>query len=110
MTNNRKTAIVVSAVAFIMVLSVVFVIRRGPAVKELAIESTTEINSNEELLPENTETIEVLPGEGIHESTAGVQDAVTMVPTVRTGLESTNPDTVKIASGNIQFVELFAFW
>jgi len=31
-------------------------------------------------------------------------------PAIKTGLEATNPSTVTLASGEIQFVELFAFW
>lgn len=31
-------------------------------------------------------------------------------PTPRTDLEGTDPDTVNLASGNFQLVELFAFW
>ena len=32
------------------------------------------------------------------------------VPTARTGLESTDPGTVNLASGEIQLIEAFAFW
>ena len=34
----------------------------------------------------------------------------TAQPTPRTELEGTDPDTVNLASGNFQLVELFAFW
>jgi len=32
------------------------------------------------------------------------------VPTPRAGLESTDPATVHLASGDIQLIEFFAFW
>lgn len=31
-------------------------------------------------------------------------------PTPRSGLEATDPSTVRLASGKLQFVEFFAFW
>lgn len=31
-------------------------------------------------------------------------------PTARVGLQATDPETVKLASGEIQLVEFFAFW
>ncbi len=31
-------------------------------------------------------------------------------PPIKTGLEATNPSTVNLASGGLQFVEFFAFW
>ncbi|MBS3751887.1 MAG: hypothetical protein KGY46_00690 [Anaerolineales bacterium] len=31
-------------------------------------------------------------------------------PTVRSGLEATDPDSVKIAAGDVQLIEFFAFW
>lgn len=33
-----------------------------------------------------------------------------ILPTPRTGLESTDPATVSLASGEIQLIEVFAFW
>ncbi|NOQ39016.1 MAG: hypothetical protein GQ562_01750, partial [Anaerolineales bacterium] len=53
---------------------------------------------------------DILNAEETPGSTEAAQDVVTALPTARAGLESTNPETVKLASGDIQFVELFAFW
>ena len=33
-----------------------------------------------------------------------------VIPTPRTGLEATDPGSVNLLSGNVQFVEAFAFW
>jgi len=33
-----------------------------------------------------------------------------VVPTPRTGLEATDPGSVNLLTGNVQFVEAFAFW
>ena len=32
------------------------------------------------------------------------------VPVQKSGFEATNPKTVRLASGDIQFIEFFAFW
>ncbi len=111
MKDNWKILILISTIVFLIVLSVVFVVsRRVPEIKELTIISTTGVSSVEDFMIENTETIEVSPNEGTNESTENVQDVIAPGPTVRAGLESTNPGTVKLSSGDIQFVELFAFW
>ena len=111
MREKRKNSILIGVAVFIIVLSVVFVVnRRDPVVVELVIESTRETNSVETFVPENTKPIEVSPKEGTIDTTENILDAVLVIPTARTGLESTNPETVKLASGDIQFVELFAFW
>lgn len=46
------------------------------------------------------------------EVTARPQPAVAAAgqPTVRPGLEATDPQTFQLASGQVQLVELFAFW
>ena len=111
MRENRKISILIGVAVFIIVLSVVFVAnRRDPVVKELATESTRETNSVETFVPENIKTIEVSHKEGTTDTTEEILDAAVAIPTARTGLESTNPETVKLASGDIQFIELFAFW
>ena len=111
MREKLKISILIGVAVFIIVLSVVFVVdRRDTVVKDLAIESTREVNSGETFVLENTETIEVSLKEGTIESTEDILDTVVATPTIRTGLESTNPETVKLASGDIQLVELFAFW
>ena len=111
MRDNRKITILIGAVVIIIVLSVVFLIsRRDPVVEELAINTATEKSSVEDFVPENKETIETSPNEGKSASTENVQGVVAAAPTARAGLESTNPATVKLASGDIQLIELFAFW
>lgn len=38
------------------------------------------------------------------------EEATQKTPTARVGLQATNPETVVLASGEIQLVEFFAFW
>jgi len=111
MRENQKFSILIGVAVFIIVLSAVLVInRRDPVVVELATESTRETNSVETFVPENTKTIEVSHKDGAIETTEDSLDEVFAIPTARTALESTNSETVKLASGDIQLVELFAFW
>ena len=44
------------------------------------------------------------------EPTAVPESPASAVPTARAGLESTDPATVNLASGQLQLVEVFAFW
>ncbi len=111
MRDSRKILIMIGAAVFIIVLSVVLVVSsRDPVVKELAVDLAAETSTVEDFGPEKPETIDILNAEEAPGSTEAAQDVVTAVPTARAGLESTNPETVKLASGDIQFVELFAFW
>lgn len=111
MIDNRKITILIGVSVFIIVLSVVLVVSsRDPVVKELAVDLAAETSTVEDFGLEKTETIEILNTEGTPGSTEAAQDMIAAVPTARAGLESTNPETVKLASGDIQFVELFAFW
>jgi len=63
-----------------------------------AIELEGQINTTDE--------IEVPKGE----PNPGNAPTALILPTMRDGLESTDPSSVNLTSGNIQLVELFAFW
>ncbi len=111
MKDNRKINILIGVAALIIVSSVFFIVNRGdPAVKELSTVSRTEVNSIDEIVPENINSFEIPPDLGTVEPIDDVQDVVDASPIAREDLESTNPETVKLASGDIQLVELFAFW
>jgi hypothetical protein len=69
---------------------------------------------NEEVEAE-TELIEPTDGVDVLEvSNKGTEPEKTptagILPTPRSELESTDPASVNLASGNIQLIELFAFW
>ena len=89
MRDKRKISILFGLAIFIIALPIIFVVsRKVPVLKELTGGKAAE----------TADSVEV------------VQDTGAAVPAVRTGLESTNPATVKLASGDIQLIELFAFW
>lgn len=111
MRNNRKILILIGVLVFAIVLSAVFVVsRRDPVVKEQTVQATTEVSSVEDFTGEKTETTEVSSVVATSETPEADQNADAAVPTARAGLESTNPDEVKLASGDLQLIELFAFW
>ena len=111
MRDSRKIIILIGVAVFIIVLSVVLVVSsRETVVKKLTIDTAAETSPVEDFEPEKTETIDILPAEGIPGSTEADQVVIAAVPTAQAGLESTNLDTFKLASGDIQLVELFAFW
>jgi hypothetical protein len=41
---------------------------------------------------------------------SGTENEPVVTPTVRVGLQSTDPNTVNLAAGEIQLVEFFAYW
>ncbi len=111
MRDNRKILILVGVLVIAIVLSAVFVVsRRDPVAKEQTVQATTEVSSAENFTGEKTETSEVSSVVATSETQEAEQNADAAVPTARSGLESTNPDDVKLASGDLQLIELFAFW
>lgn len=111
MKDNRKINILIGAAALFIVSSVLFVVnRKDTAVKELSTVSMTEVNSIDGIVPDGIDSFEISPVLRTVEPIHDVQDVADASPTDRADLERTNPETVKLASGNIQLVELFAFW
>lgn len=56
---------------------------------------------------ENLPTPTLMPA---YPAPAEDQGGTTDPPPIKTGLEATDPATVKLASGELQFIEFFAFW
>lgn len=111
MMDNRKRSILIGLAFFIIVISVIFIVsRKDRMVKELKGGKTAETITVEVNEVDYSEAVEVLSAEEIAFSTEVIQDVGAAVPTARIELESTNPATVKLASGDIQLIELFAFW
>ncbi len=111
MRNNRKIKILIGAAVLIVFSSIFFAVnKRYPAVKELPMDSITRVSPIDGFVPENTESVEIPPDLRIDQPVQDVQDIVDASPATRVNLESTKPGTVKLASGEIQLVELFAFW
>ncbi len=111
MRDKRKISILFGLAIFIIALPIIFVVsRKVPVLKELTGGKAAEIISVEAPEPDNSEAVDFLLAAETADSVEVVQDTGAAVPAVRTGLESTNPATVKLASGDIQLIELFAFW
>ena len=111
MRNNRKILILIGVLVFTIILTAVFVVSgRDPVVKEQTVQATTEVSSVEDFTGEKTETAEVSFVLAVSETSEADQNSDAEVPTARAGLESTNPEEVKLASGDLQLIELFAFW
>ena len=113
--QNRKIWIwIVIAVFLVGGLGYVFWPRDGEQASAPEMESGEPANPTvttaaEEILPTEalpTEEIKATEGSG-SEATVEITD---LPPTPRQELESTNPDTVNLASGGVQLVEVFAFW
>ncbi len=68
-----------------------------------------EVEPSEVITENPTETAQVTEVQSAEENTESASTQA-IPPTPRTELESTDPNSVNLASGNVQLVELFAFW
>ena len=66
------------------------------------VEKATDLNE-----PLENVGVNVAPTQ---EQKQGNTSTVSILPTPRVDLESTDPSSVNLASGGLQLVELFAFW
>jgi len=111
MKDNSKILILIVGVLLIFVIAAIFVVgNRGSAGKEVTSESVTEISTVESLEYGNSDTSEVSTSEEKPDTAESNQEVAAVIPTPRTGLESTDPASVNLTSGSIQLVEVFAFW
>ena len=83
------------------------------------VESEMKTKDHSETQEDPTETVAKEPTGDITSGEAAMTDEPTLEPTpvereffpsTRTQLEATDPATVNLASGQLQLVELFAFW
>lgn len=110
MKDNRIMIAVVLAVLVIFGITA-FVVLGG---NKADPDDFTNTNVMEEVTKDTVKTEEPkdVENESIDqpaETSVPVVDQVAL-PTVRTGLESTNPGSVTLASGELQLIEFFAFW
>ena len=111
MKNNRKILILIVGVLLIFVTAAIFVVgNRGSAGNEETSELVTEISTVESLDTGSSDASEVSASEETPETAESTQEVAAVIPTPRTGLESTDPASVNLTSGSIQVVEVFAFW
>ncbi|MCJ7715035.1 MAG: hypothetical protein MUO54_00755 [Anaerolineales bacterium] len=111
MKDNRKILILVVGVFLIFIVAAIFVVGKlGSTGEQLTSGAVTEVSSVEPVDSGNSSTSEVSSNEATTEATGPSQETEAAVPTARTGLESTDPASVNLTSGNIQLVEVFAFW
>lgn len=111
MKDNRKILILIVGVLLIFVTAAIFVVgNRGSAGNEETSEPVTEISTVESLDTGSSDASEVSASEETPETAESTQEVAAVIPTPRTGLESTDPASVNLTSGSIQLVEVFAFW
>jgi hypothetical protein len=102
--NNRLITVVIVAVLLIGAAFAFVILGRG---EQPNVASTPK--PEEQIAAAAT----AIPAIEIQEETEPTQAEVEeaqVAPTPRAGLEATDPETVNLASGDIQLVEVFAFW
>ena len=109
MKDNRS--ILVIAVVLILIIGIaafLVVGRTKPTEDELTNTIPAEVSS-EELPPVKTESVVQTNEESTPGPTESAQEAELVIPTARTGLGSTDPGVVSLASGELQLINFFAF-
>jgi flagellar basal body-associated protein FliL len=106
MKEKNKIISVLIIALLIVGVAVVFVITSRSEKSEQITELITQV---EEIVVADTE----VPATDIQVSSESTEEVVVdeqAPPAPRAGLESTDPATVNLASGQLQLVEVFAFW
>lgn len=104
--KNNKILIWLVGVALLLVAVIVFVFSgRTEQPDQIAVQP----DSGEAVAVVDTEVPTTNTQEAAEPTQEEMEDEV-VVPEPRTGLESTDPANVNLASGDIQLVEVFAFW
>jgi hypothetical protein len=110
MSDKQKVFILIAAALFVIAVVIVLVIGRGEtSTSEVAVIPTTEM-SMQSATPEKTVVaVEETDGDQPETITDEMASEVE-VPPAKTELSGTDPATVNLASGDIQLIEVFAFW
>jgi len=111
MKDNRKIFLLIVGGLLIFVIVAIFVVgNRRQASEIITPEPVTEASSTESSDTGDSGASDGSASEATPEPAEATREIVATVPTVRAGLESTDPASVNLISGNIQLVEVFAFW
>jgi len=106
MKENKLTISILLITLLLIGIAVAFVVTGRNGRAEQIAEQTVQI---EEVALSDTE----IPATEIQEAAEPTEEVVVeeeLAPAPRAGLESTDPATVNLASGQLQLVEVFAFW
>ena len=107
---KRNQLFIILAIAVLLIAGVVIVLQWQGSTDQIASVASPTVTTetrNEASLP--TETAQVQDDESIQPRATDTQQT-NLAPTPRAGLTATDPSVVKLASGEIQLVEFFAFW
>jgi hypothetical protein len=110
MKDNQKILVATLAAIMVVGILIIFVFSGGNN-QEVSVTSplVTEVISTEVVMTEEPKEATIVVTEEASQSSEEIVEEK-IPPTVRDGLESTDPSVVNLASGEIQLVEFFAFW
>jgi len=106
MRGNNKILIVIIVAVLLMGIAGVFVVFPRSKGSEQVVTNPVLVK---EAVVTDSEKLTIEVQEAADPTQSEVVDEQ-IIPTPRSGLESTNPATVNLTSGEIQLVEVFAFW
>jgi len=110
MKDSRITIAIILAVLVVGGITTFVVLgNKDPVSEENEIPAIAEVQLKDTAVPVATKIVETEEIAQDSETTVPAVENVDL-PTVRSGLESTNPASVNLASGDLQLIEFFAFW
>ena len=103
--NNKILIVIIVAVLLVGIAGAFVVFPRSKGSEQVG----TKLAVVEEAVVTDSEILAIEVQEAADPTQSEIVDEQ-IIPTPRSGLESTNPATVNLTSGEIQLVEVFAFW
>ena len=104
MRDNRIVLVGIVVVLFISGVVIVFFGGQNSS------DPQNVVSAPEIIINEATSPVVIEATSEVTETIAVTVQSELAIPTPRSGLEATDPSTVNLVSGNVQFVEAFAFW
>ena len=105
MRKNNKILIVLITIVLLVGIVVVFIVGEN---KDSG-QAINQPEAVEKIAAADTE-MQAADDQQVADPTQTKVEENQILPTPRTSLESTDPATVSLASGEIQLIEIFAFW
>ncbi len=102
----RDNRIIIAGVIIVLLAAGVVIVFTGDRGATPAVQVVSTV---EEQVVENTEVV-VAPTTNVSEPAPATETSEPVAPAPKAELSATDPGTVNLVSGNLQFVEAFAFW
>jgi len=108
----KKSIFIISGLILIMILLISACMPDAARPEKSVVYSTSTVGNDNLNNPEAdvSDEGETPTARGPAQDEPTEENEKVPTPTVRSGLEATDPNSVQIAAGDVQLIEFFAFW